>query len=58
MRKKLFFLLLALATAVGASLSASRVEALPRECVTTCCDNSPNHCMTCCPWTHCSDLAC
>lgn|GEM_PF-6300664 len=55
MRKKLVFLSFALATAAGALLSSFRVEALPH-CVTTCCDDG--RCITCCPWTKCSDLAC
>jgi hypothetical protein len=55
MRKKLVFLAFALTTAAGALLSSSRAEALPR-CVTTCCDDG--RCMTCCTYTHCSNLAC
>ncbi|HEX4960642.1 MAG TPA: hypothetical protein VF173_07365 [Thermoanaerobaculia bacterium] len=58
MRKKLVFLVLALATAAGAALSAPRAEALsiPTHCVTTCCDDG--RCLTCCPHQYCLDIAC
>ncbi|MBW8875049.1 MAG: hypothetical protein JF614_08805 [Acidobacteria bacterium] len=47
MRKRLIFLLLALATAAGASLSAPRVEAATG-CFKVCCPDLPTRCCTFC----------
>ncbi|HSS51356.1 MAG TPA: hypothetical protein VLX28_20635 [Thermoanaerobaculia bacterium] len=56
MRKKLILLAAALALTAAASRTASALN--PPHCVTTCCEDRPTQCMTCCPGHYCSDLAC
>lgn len=55
MRKKLLLLTAALALAAGAS--AAR-PAAANQCFTTCCDNEPSLCYTCCLYGHCLNFAC
>jgi hypothetical protein len=56
MKKKLAFLLVALAAAAGAHLSTAPVEAAGN-CVRYCCP-SGSPCVTCCPGKPCPRLAC
>ena len=57
MKKKLAFLLVALAAAAGAHLSTVPAEAAPAGCVRYCCP-SGSPCVTCCPGKPCPRLAC
>jgi hypothetical protein len=56
MKKKLAFLLVALAAAVGAHLSTAPAEAAA--CSRICCPSDPSICVTCCPGKPCPRLAC
>ena len=55
MKKKLVFLLVALAAAAGAHLTAAPAEAA--RCNTYCCPGT-TYCITCCTGQVCPDLAC
>jgi len=56
MKKKLAFLLVALAAVAGAHLSTTSAEAAAG-CVRYCCP-SGSPCVTCCPGKPCPRLAC
>ncbi len=57
MKKKLAFLLVALAATAGAYLSAAPAEAAPPACTRICCPGG-TPCVTCCPGKPCPRLAC
>jgi hypothetical protein len=59
MKKKIFFLALALTAAFSAQLLADRPPFDPGECYTFCpCPDDPTFCYTCCTWTVCAAPAC
>ncbi|HEX4960643.1 MAG TPA: hypothetical protein VF173_07370 [Thermoanaerobaculia bacterium] len=57
MRKKLMLLTVALGFSAAASLSAIRPP-VGIHCTTTCCEDRPTLCFTCCPGHICPDIAC